>query len=414
MELRAEYWLGRCEAGETSLWVQLHLQMCIETGATGWQYLGNILETPGWSAVDAGVRERIVKQATLYLREGDPDDEAWLDSGSRPWSGLCGAAAMALVFSEDPASFHQVPSETLEGWTASVLSARLGQPEFLEALYAKAATRFREAYARLLVHRADEARDLLGPVWDGAIERALLTSLSDLSMPFTPFKGIVRLLVQRGSSETLQGLRDQATSEGDTDRAGVLWAGLLLSRPQEMFDSIKLALSESVAVRRAVLRELAQDSGAFPCEGLSEDQLAKLFEWASEEEEGVRAEPTDSDDPDSEWSLPQYAPAEPIRTKVLNCLLEQRSERSCEVLRSLAGRYPHLTGIPIWAERAEKAFAQNAWRPLQPSHVRAILDSRIAGVVRSGDDLLQLTIEALERVEASLHGETAMGRIAVA
>jgi hypothetical protein len=58
-------------------WQQLTLDLTLEPTSPVYSIGQGLLDTPGWKASDDDTKRRILDSAVRYLKEADPQNDAW-------------------------------------------------------------------------------------------------------------------------------------------------------------------------------------------------------------------------------------------------------------------------------------------------------------------------------------------------
>jgi hypothetical protein len=136
-------------------------------------------------------------------------------------------------------------------------------------------------------------------------------------------------------------------------------------------------------------------------ERLDEDQLADLFFWLAREyphSSDPRHEGVYSPGPDDE--------ARRFRDSVLHHLKERGTARAMAAMETLVNRLPNLDWLKWVLAEARETTRRRTWVPVRPSDILSVAEDNERSLVQSGEQLLDVVLESLKRLEAKLHGET--------
>jgi hypothetical protein len=133
--------------------------------------------------------------------------------------------------------------------------------------------------------------------------------------------------------------------------------------------------------------------------GLEEDQLADLFEWLAREfpyneDEGVFA-------PGTRDGIASF------RDSILNRLKQKGTQEACNAIQRIIKKLPELDWLKWTLFEAQIIFRQKTWRELRPSDIIALSSDKQAQLIQNGDQLLEILIGSIERLEQRLQGHTA-------
>lgn len=155
---------------------------------------------------------------------------------------------------------------------------------------------------------------------------------------------------------------------------------------------------------REVITEVAhEEEGHLVSFGqkLSEEQLAELYIWL------VRQFPY-SEDPvhdDAHMVSPRDSVAE-WRNSILSHLKNRGTFESCEAIRKISCELPELDWIKWTLLEAKINARRHTWVPHRPDEIIKITTDQELRLVNNGDQLINVLIESMKRLEAKLQGET--------
>ncbi|MDW9610749.1 glycosyltransferase [Sinorhizobium meliloti] len=116
--------LLRIEEGDAQLWWHLNLQLFYEqTGSYDQQFefVSDITKTPGWSALDASLHQRITRTALEYLLKAPLADTSWLGTSTSHRPANAGVRALRLLLEHDPETYAQLSDQTWSTWAAATV-----------------------------------------------------------------------------------------------------------------------------------------------------------------------------------------------------------------------------------------------------------------------------------------------------
>jgi hypothetical protein len=173
-------------------------------------------------------------------------------------------------------------------------------------------------------------------------------------------------------------------------------AAVLLAGVRDWFHEVWSAIHSDDRVASRTLGLVARFVPSF-FEHRRLDELLTLYRWIIERYPAEHA-----DHAPGGWDLRAPGDMRGIRDEI-RALLEERADATTAAeLRALADSmpdHPHLQGL---ADAADAASRSRRWSGLQPSDVLAFCDDRARRFVRSGGELLAVTLDALRRVDGVL------------
>jgi hypothetical protein len=83
---------------------------------------------------------------------------------------------------------------------------------------------------------------------------------------------------------------------------------------------------------------------------------------------------------------------------------------ACLGIEKIIAVFPDITWLKWTLHECQALFRRNTWQPPAPREILALTEDRQSSLVRSGEDLLEVVITSLKRLEQELHGVTPMAR----
>jgi hypothetical protein len=163
-------------------------------------------------------------------------------------------------------------------------------------------------------------------------------------------------------------------------------------------------IQKDVEFGRQLVESMASDArhSGVPQDRISEQQVADLYVWM------VRQYPP------SEFYLPHGGGSIGYkenmgmwRDDLLRHLQNRGTVEACRQIERIATELPELQDRLKWAiYQARAETRRKTWVEPEPRHVLALVVERGARLVQNGDQLLEVVIESLRRLEVKLQGET--------
>ena len=420
---RIEGLLARIEAGETDAWWPLTVELSRDEHAPALvnPFKSDLRTSPAWRDEDADARERVLAAAASYLETGEPMTDEWFGQAKMNNGAIAGFRALRLVADEQPSVLERLSAQLWKRWAATIVafptSGETGdhaaQTRLIARAYEYAAD---EVLSRveLLIDadaRADRHLFVLNRVaalpGDGINEIAARKA-EDTSLPNERRVELLQYLFDRGSRRggeiAERMLAVPPPAEGDAHQFAIPVAALLLARTAGGFAHVWTLIQSDREFGRSVIAAVAADEDRF--EGrvgrlLTEDQLGDLFAWM--EREYPHAE-------DSGFSGAHFVGEREMVERWRDSLLQQLENRGtepgCRVLRRLESEFPELDWLKAIRARAEANQRRQSWVPPSPGELIALAARPELRFVESGDQLLHVIRESLERAQEELRGET--------
>ena len=80
--------------------------------------------------------------------------------------------------------------------------------------------------------------------------------------------------------------------------------------------------------------------------------------------------------------------------------------RPCEGLNRIVAKLPDVEFAKMMLTKALKNYYNNSWKPVEANHILELIKDSEKRLVESGDQLIEVLIDSLEKLEKKLHDET--------
>jgi len=415
--------LDRFESGDASAWWQLNLEMTLEPDSS---HYGNDLELdltelPGWKAASDVTRTRMVAAAKRYLMVADPETQTWL--GTKTWHrpAAAGYRALKLLFAEDPAFVGSIPPNIWEKWAQTVLAhfAPIESEvddldvELLKRAYSCSPDSVIEALIKLIDKENKEGSYIfitrsVQCCWDERLAAALAAKVRDRDLNPSGMKCLLSDLLDHGVAEAKAYAESlipvPSPTEGDERLRAVLAAATLLTHTEDAaWESVWPDVLKDEQFGREVFSRIASEhhfGGSFT-QRLKEDQLGELYVWLTRQYPHL-------EDPkfDGAHGVGPRELLGDFRDGVLASLKSRGTNKACEAIQRIARELPELDWLSWTLAEARAITRQRTWMPPKPQDIIKLAGDSETRLVQGGDQLLEVLIESLGRLEAKLQGET--------
>jgi len=430
-EKRVEKLLDDYESGNHSAWWRLNLEMTLKPNSTRYD-LSKELESdltvlPGWQTATTVTKKRIVEAAKSYLFKQDPETSRWLGTNTLYRPACAGYRAFLLLLREDQNFIANLPGEVWKRWAPIILAYPTpggvdeGKPhhELVKLAYSFAP----EDIIQTLIILIDKENSEVGHVsvtrkvescWDKQVADALLEKVRDMSLKAESTRLLLVALIDHGGQEAesfAKSLISLPLSPVENERSRiVLAAGVLIMHAKDAgWSTVWPAMQRDADLAREVVTIVAGREGWGDGKGiwqkLNEDQLADLFIWL------VRQHPY-SEDPQRDDGG-RVTAAESIahwRDAILQSLKMKGTTQACDAIRRISHGFPELPWLKWTLMEAEANARHHTWVPLKPSDILKLAADHELRIVQNGDQLLDVIIDSLKRLQAKLRGETAIAQ----
>lgn len=417
--------LNEFEAGNAdAFWHLNYYMMFDEAGfAQVSEFEWDLTDHPGWQAADDTTRVRIVEAAERYLHEGDPVTEDWLGKEPLHCPAAAGYRALRLMQSRRPEVPNELRPEIWEKWTPTILGyPDLGSQE--EDLHLDLVV---EAYRAspdkvietvlFLIDADGGSRDYqfvtrnLKKCWDNRITEALLEKAKDERLELYFLEMLLDDLLDYGSDAAEELARSIVVSNHDEEgRERTLTAAraLIFETEDSGWYLLWPIMQADTDFARKVMESIASDArhSGVPQSRLSEEQVADLYIWM------VRQYPH------SEYfwasrssrTLTAIGPKESLgmwRDDLLKHLQTRGTEQAVREIRRIASELPEQEESLKWTlYMAETETRWKTWSATEPRDVLILASGEAKRLIQNGDQLLDVLVESLNRLEKRLKGMT--------
>ncbi len=425
--IRIEKLLDQYEAGDYSAWWKLNREMTLKPDSTHY-YVNDELESdltvlPGWEAATTATRQRIVNAAKSYLRNQDPETNQWLGTNTFYRPAVAGYRAFRLLLHEDHDFISNLPNAVWRKWAPSILDERdhnnEAQLELVKFAYRSAPDEVVQTLSILIDKENNESGhisiiDKVQICWDERLGNLVMDKIKDKSLKPESMRVLLEDLidhdVQEAESFAKSLLCPPLPASGDVRSKAIVAATVLMRHAKNAGWSVVWpAINSDPAFSTEVIAIVASREGWGDKGGIwqkiNEDKLADLFLWL------VRQYPY-SEDPHRN-NAGEVTSRESIarwRDSILQNLKMKGTRTACDAIRRIIHEHPELPWLKWTLMDAQTQARRHTWAPLKPADILTLAANQELRVVQSGDQLLDVIIESLKRLEAKLQGEIAIAQ----
>jgi hypothetical protein len=415
-------YLAECEAGDTDAWWRLSWAIDIGPHDAG-TFAPDLTTRPGWRhAVELG-EQRVIAAARAYLLDHEPEIQKWLGTTQLYNADLAGYRAMVLLHRRDPAGLLSLPQAVWEKWAPITLAyPALGggaDAELHQAMVKIACGAAPEevlSALRVLIRKESQLHDHIFVIrkveqcWDARLAAVVLEEARDPALKPSCMGDVLTELIERGFAEA----RDYAESllalplppEGAAHARAIQAArALLLYGDDAGWNAVWAAFQADPALGRAVVTAAANYHGVTEthlAQRLSEAQVAELYVWASRqfpeaEDPNIRGMHAVSDrETIGRW-----------RNSLLVLPKARGTLQAVDQLRRVVRELPEVEHLKWDLLEAQETTYRVQWAPPTPEQILDLARSEEGHLVRNGDQLMELVVESLGRLQQKLQGTPA-------
>lgn len=421
---RIARFLDECESDSSAAWWCLNMEMTLEPDS---RHYGNERESdltvlPGWKAADAVTRARIVETAKRYILEQDPKTYEWLGKNIIHRPAFAGYRALQLLLQEIPDFISSVPVNAWKKWAPTILANPISNSDsngrnidthnkLVKLSYQYAPEEIIQTLM-VVIDKENNKYDLVDIIrkvedcWDDRLANALLIKVKDKNLKPECMGCLLgdllthRVEEAKAFAESLIFL-PPPISEVERTRAIVATRELMTHAEEAGWSAVWPAIQKDGAFGRKVIELLAYESDAFATKAgklLTENQLANLYTWIVHQY--PHAEDPDYNDEDC-WVGYRLKIAS-FRDSLLNLIKQRGTYKACEAIQQIINKFPELNWLKWVLHEAQDIMRRQTWIPPKPCEILKMTSNQSIRLVQNGDQLLEVLIESLKRLEVRL------------
>ncbi len=413
--------LDECESGNLAAWWRLNLDMTLKHDSTHYQLFeeleSDLTVLPGWIEASDVTRARIIKVAEKYLLEKDPEEDKWLGTNTFYRPAAAGYRALRLLYQEAPDAFSSLPGYVWKKWAPIILAyPTANEPEeepihnmLVKIAYQHAPDEILKTLI-VLIDKEDKEHDYIfitqkvEDCWDDRLADTLLMKLKDKELKPGSMSCLLRELLEhkvceaKAFAETL--IPIPPPSSGAERLRAIAAACELLSYADDAGWSVVWpAIQQDEEFGRDVIGKVSQsDRHANIGQRLAENQLEELYIWL------LRQFPYKKDlkNEDIHWGgdIAEW------RDSILRHLQNRGTYQACESIQRIAAKFPELDWLKWTLFEAQTIARRLTWTPPRVDDILRLAKDNLNRLIQNGNQLLDVLIESLKRLEAKLQGET--------
>jgi predicted NACHT family NTPase len=414
--------LDNFEFGNLAAWWDIHTQLMLRPDGTYDSHISqpDLTVLPGWNTAKDKTRARLVEAAKRYVLEQEPEADS-LGSSARYESDLLGYKALRLLWQEAPGFVSTMSIDVWKKWAPFILDyspssgTEEGEPDYhlLRMAYQQAPTEIINTLILLIDEENENYNEVfitrkLKACWDSRLENALLTKVKDEKLKLKSVGSLLGELLEHKVKEaeifakSLVGLPPPFSGYRRSKAIVAAWT-LIKHAEDAGWSVVWLAIQRDYKFGRKVVETVSySDRQAVNVgQALSDSQLANLYTWLVQQysyaedpkHEGVYS-------PGSRDNIAQW------RDSVLRHLRERGTPQACEEIQEIINKLPELDWLKKVLLEAQTLVRRRTWVSPQPSEILKLVSNNRVRLVQGGDQLLDVLVESLERLDKKLQDET--------
>lgn len=400
--------LEESEAGQVNIWPSLILNMTLDEYGTGGWPDADHRESCGWKAANAETKKRIIAATQNYLLFGTPEIESLFES-SKYFRALASSYALKLIWKENPDFVLSLDSSTWKKWAKVILvnSSRYKEgQELLKLAYKHAPEQIIEGVL-LIIDKEKQNQSIffhnLKDIWDGRLSEAIFGKLndSDSDLSVGAQGSLLGLLLEQEVSEA-QSFTESLVSNplpiDDIERKRALMAAsnLLQYGPDAGWLVVWPAIQTDADFGHALMAIISGHEMIIP--RLADHQATDLYIWLEQNPPHSKEKENDDHTRDTR----------DFKGTLFRHLKARGTHGACVGLAKIVSAFPEKAWLKWSLRECQSLYRRATWCPPSPQEILALSEDREHLLVRSGQELLEVIIASLKRLEKTLHGVTPM------
>lgn len=415
--------LDKFEKGDPNAWWRLNLEMTLEPSSRyyGDEFQPDLTQLPVWGEFGIDIHSRLINAARQYLLHPPKLDKSWIGTNTYNRPFMAAYRALVLLLDKDPQFVRQLSENVWKTWAPIFVAYSLNsgvdkEPHTL--LIKQAYQNAPEAIIETLMAIIDEENSRHDHIFitrriEHCLDEDLAKALFDKAKSGTlkpNCKGeLLDLLFKHNYKPATEYAKSQITpplpkQEPDCENVLVTAESLFANQPAVGWEVIKPVIEDNADFGKKVFERSARlyrhDKIGLFTQHLNEIQVADIYLWLT------RQYPYE-EDPQIQGAH-AIGPREHIadfRNGLLEHLKLKGTPESYRQFQRIASELPQLNWMKWVIIEAGKNTRAKTWKPLTAEQIIKLAQDNKRTYVESGQQLLDVICDSLERLEKKLHGE---------
>lgn len=400
--------LDKSESGHPDSWVSLVLNMARdEYGHSPWPD-SDVQKLPGWQNADSNTRKRIVSAAKEYLLSGEPRIDSLFEN-STYFEAIVSDHAFRLLLTEDAKFVESMGTEAWKKWAKVVLaySSRHENNEqdqlLLRLAYEHAPEQITEGVAQII--EKDKQGHFISlhqvtSIWDERLALTILEKMPDPELTPRAQANLLEILLEQGVVEAQRFAEalipmPLPVEEDERTRAVLAAKNLMRHAHDAGWTYVWPAIQAESSFGHSLIAQLSETV----ISRLTDEQSTDLYIWLERNyllsNEQINDEPRRPTD---------------FKDTLLRHLKTRGTLGACQGFERIIVAFPDMAWLKWSLHECQALYRRNTWLPPTPREILSLTENRSSVLVRTGEELLEVVIASLRRLEQKLHGVTPMAR----
>jgi hypothetical protein len=426
------------EQEQPELWWRVCKELTLKPTSTNY-YLPDtpdLTKLPGWAEADADTKARIIKTARLYLDSGKLDVQDLLQGDNLTTDSFASYQALYLLANQESSLISEIPQHIWIRWMPvilKVLDCSLRETKdndeycqkILKAAYQADPNKFINQLTELMIHKNYQPKCVYSDAY-----RLTIDSLDDsLVIPILNkiknheiTAGLLNVLLPDLFKCDFNAAIDWAISlitlpaiASEEGRAKALVAAdaLMPYLDDSSWTIVWNLIEQDIRFGREFLESVSYkvkyDGNLEQC--LKEDQIADLYIFLHKHYPELQIEKKTAENVklkgSEAWVVKPDDSVRMWKNYILQRLQERGTPEACDALRKIIREFPEQKDkLQQRLLETEILARRKTWKPPQPEALLQLVSDKNKRLVQNGQQLLNVLIESLKRLELELQGET--------
>jgi len=412
------------ESRSVSSWYQLFMDLTLSETSThyGDELNSSVLSLPGWEHVNDNLKERIIDSAKYYINHFDDNKSEWFGTNTFHRPATAGYKSLILLYKLDKQFILDLSSIIWAKWDHILIDypeshGIAGKDETYKELITISYEKNPQSIISVIQEKIDQANasddnylsflNKVDSCMDKGFQDALLEKIKDADLRAQVANILLSKLLEKGNTKAISNNIELFRNSDGNNK--VLYAKSLASFcNKETWEIIMDDIKSNIDFGKEFFYSFVDTYvvNMIPLlERISEIQSADLFLWL------IEAFPREED--------PVFEGAHMVgaresvgnfRDQILRNLTGKGTKESILALDKIKTARKDLN-IEFYLVAAKKNFRSNNWAPLTPQELLILATNSNVRVVLNSQDLMNLILDSLSRLEISLQGSNSISGV---
>jgi hypothetical protein len=429
--LRITQLLDKFGSGDLSAWWHISREMTFKAETQSYEHIlknPDLISLPGWRDATVSTRSRIIDAAEKFVLNWKPREDDLLLYEPE----ISGYKALRLLLKLNPNRVANIPDDVWKRWAVTILltysistsSQDAGiHHKLMKFAYQYASDRM--SYALLAIIDGKNAESCstnfvstFKECWNQKLLDSILNKLEDINLkPKCMGRLLEELLAQKNSAArnfTEKLIPSPPPSNEKARFKAIQAASLLMTHTEDAgWSVVWSAIQQEPKFGEEVVEFLSNyllKSRSFEWK-LEEAEIAKLFIWlatqSSKTEEKIKKENNGSEVNSETHKNKMEDGTIEWKNFILHHLKKRGTPQSCNALQLIANKLPKMAEeMKRILLEAQLTTRRRTWSVPTPQEVLKITSDQNVRLVNGVDQLLDVVVESLDRLNQKLQGET--------